>query len=46
MARIYASLIEEGTICPKTGEPWTIQEVPAKLREAVLAILKADGFEQ
>ena len=44
MAQVYASLIEEHAICPKTGEAWSIQEVPARLRESVLSILKEDGF--
>ena len=39
MAKIYASLIMKGAICAKTGEPWTLEDVPARLRDAVEAIL-------
>lgn len=39
MARIYADLIREQVINPKTGKPYTIDDVPAKLKAAVQAIL-------
>ena len=39
MAQIYAALILKGAICPKTGKPYTIDDVPLQLREAVKAIL-------
>ena len=39
MAQIYASLIMKGAICPKTGEPYTINDVPERLRAEVEAIL-------
>lgn len=39
MAKIYASLIAKGAICPKTGNAWTLEDVPAKLRKEVEEIL-------
>ena len=39
MAKVYAALIQKGAICPKTGKPYTIEDVPEKLREQVKAIL-------
>lgn len=40
MAKVYASLIRKGVICPKTGKPYTINDVPERLRAAVRAILE------
>ena len=42
MAKIYADLILKGAICSKTNEPWTIEDVPLRLRSAVEAILNAE----
>ena len=39
MARVYADLIRKGVICPKTGKPYSIEDVPSKLRKAVKKIL-------
>ena len=39
MATIYATLIEDGAINPKTGEPWKVEDVnviwPFPLRVSV-----------
>lgn len=43
MAKIYASLIQKGELCGKTGQPWTLEDVPARLREAVQAILNGEA---
>lgn len=42
MAKIYASLIQKGDLCKKTGLPWTIEDVPARLREEVEEILRGE----
>ena len=42
MAKIYASLIQKGELCTKTGEPWTLEDVPARLRDAVQTILNGE----
>ena len=42
MAKVYANLIRKGTINPKTGVAYTIDDVPAKLKDAVKAILDAE----
>ena len=39
MAKIYANLIEGKVINPKTGLEYAIDDVPAKLQEAVKEIL-------
>lgn len=39
MARIYARLIQKGSINPKTGNPYSIEDVPAELVEEVKRIL-------
>ena len=39
MAKIYANLIKNHTINPKTGKEWCIEDVPDKLKEAVQKIL-------
>lgn len=39
MARIYADLITKGVTNPKTGLPYTIDDVPARLRSAVEDLL-------
>lgn len=39
MAKIYADLIKSGTINPKTGKPYKLEDVPAKLRETVSKLL-------
>ena len=38
-ARIYADLIIRGVVNPKTGLPYTIDDVPAKYRSAVEDLL-------
>lgn len=40
MAKVYADLIRKGAICPKTGKPYTLEDVPEKLREEVRRILE------
>ena len=45
MAKIYANLIMKGAICPKTNQPYTIDDVPAVLKDAVQAILDAEAAE-
>ncbi len=40
MAKVYADLIVKGAICPKTGKPYTLDDVPARLREEVRKILE------
>lgn len=42
MAKIYADLIKKVIICPKTGEPYNIDDVPQKLRKEVKKILSED----
>lgn len=39
MAKIFANLIEDKVINPKTGVSFVIDDVPAGLREAVKEIL-------
>lgn len=39
MAKIYADLIRRGVVNPKTGNPYTIEDVPARLQDAVRALL-------
>lgn len=39
MAKIYADLIRRGVTNPKTGLPYTIDDVPARLRAAVEDLL-------
>ena len=39
MAKVYAALIQKGAICPKTGRPYTIDDVPERLKEQVTALL-------
>lgn len=41
MAKIYADLILKGAICPKTGLPYTLDDVPAKLRDAVRELIES-----
>lgn len=40
MAKIYADLIIKGAINPKTGEAYTINDVPENLREEVEKLLE------
>ena len=40
MAKVYASLIQKGAICPKTGEAYTLEDVPERLREEVRQLLE------
>lgn len=42
MAQVYASLIKNGTVNPKTGSPYTIADVPAVIRGQVQALLSGD----
>lgn len=39
MARIYADLIRRGVINPNTGEAYSIDDVPTRLRSAVENLL-------
>lgn len=39
MAAIYAALIKDGAINPKTGEPWKIEDVNVLWRASVKKIL-------
>ena len=39
MAYVYADLIRRGVINRKTGEPYKLDDVPARLRAAVEEIL-------
>ena len=39
MAKIYANLINNEVINPKTGMTYTIDDVPAKLQDAVKELL-------
>lgn len=39
MAEIYATLIKDGAINPKTGEPWKIDDVNVLWRASVKKIL-------
>lgn len=39
MAKVYADLIQNGTINPKTGIPYVVEDVPAKIRDEVKRIL-------
>lgn len=40
MAKIYYNLIISGTINPKTGRPYTINDVPVRYQEAVRKLLE------
>jgi len=42
MAKVYADLIIKGAINPKTNKPYTIDDVPAKLRKEVQKILDGE----
>lgn len=42
MVKVYADLIRKGAICPKTGKPYTLDDVPASLREAVQKELEGE----
>lgn len=43
MAQVYVDLIEGGTINPKTGKPYAVEDVPEVIRPEVEAILAGDG---
>ncbi len=43
MAKVYADLIIKGAICPKTGKPYTLDDVPARIREDVRKILEGNN---
>lgn len=43
MVQVYASLIKNGTVNPKTGKAYTIEDVPAIIRGQVQKLL--DGVE-
>lgn len=40
MAKLYYKKIVSGDIHPVTGEVWTIDDVPVRWREEVLALLE------
>jgi hypothetical protein len=42
MAYVYADLIRKGTINPKTGKPYTIDDAPSVIRADVEKILAQD----
>ena len=42
MVQIYVSLILKGATCPKTGEPYTLVDVPARIRAQVEAALQQE----
>ena len=43
MAYVYADLIRKGTINPKTGKPYMIDDVPSVIRTDVEKILAQDA---
>ena len=43
MAKIYYRKISSGDINPATGEIWTIDDVPARWRDEVQAMLDGNG---
>lgn len=43
MIQVYASLIRNGTVNPKTGKVYKIEDVPTIIRAKVVALL--DGGE-
>lgn len=43
MAAIYAKLIKDGAINPKTGELWKVDDVNVIWRAKVQELLDADG---
>ena len=43
MAYVYANLIKKGTINPKTGKHYTIDDVPVVIRADVEKILVQDA---
>lgn len=43
MAAIYTTLIKDGAINPKTGEPWKVEDVNVIWRAKVQELLDADG---
>lgn len=43
MAYVYADLIKKGTINPKTGKPYMIDDVPSVIRADVEKILAQDA---
>ena len=45
MAHVYADLIRKGTINPKTGKPYTIDDVPERIREQARKALLDNGYD-
>lgn len=43
MAKIYFRKIRNGEINLNTGEPWSIDDVPPRWKEAVQKLLDADS---
>ena len=43
MAYVYADLISKGAINPKSGKPYTIDDVPSVIRADVEKILAQDA---
>lgn len=43
MAQVYANLIKDGTINPKTDKLFVVEDVPEVIRPEVEAILAGDG---
>jgi hypothetical protein len=44
MVRKYARLLEEQEICYKTGEIWTINDVPNTWRKKTQTKVEEDGY--
>ena len=45
MAYVYADLIRKGTINPKTGKSYTIDDVPERIREHVRKVIEDKGYD-
>ena len=43
MIQVYASLIKNGTVNPKTGKAYTIEDVPTIIRRQVQELLDGGG---
>ena len=43
MAKVYANLIKNKTINPKTGNEWKIEDVPSGIRDEVERLLNPNS---
>lgn len=43
MAQVYANLVKNGTVNPKTGQPYKLEDVPAVIRKQVEKIVNGGG---